>query len=154
MPRHSGFLLHMGLAVHIRQPGQLNELDQIPDRVLDLYDDLEPEACDWVRSIPEQVDRVYVGDEFCVHRMPEPDVLKGVMRWADTKGWPVTLLTPPSTDEGLEICSRLFRLLEGEVPVERVVRHAGLVQPPGPGLRLVARVGLPPRLRPRPRGPR
>jgi hypothetical protein len=111
----------MELAVHIRQPDQLNELDQIPDRVLDLYDDLEPEARDWVRSIPEQVDRVYVGDEFCVHRMPEPDVLEEITRWSGRKGWPVTLLTPPSTDEGLEICSRLFRLLEREIPGAEVV---------------------------------
>ena len=65
----------MELAVHIRNPGQLDELDRIPDQLLDLYEGLEPEARDWVHSIPEQVERVYIGDEFCVHRTPEPDAL-------------------------------------------------------------------------------
>ncbi len=72
----------MELAIHIRNPGQLDELDRLPNQVLDLYADLEPEARDWVRSIPERVERVYVGDEFCIHRMPEPDVLEAITRSA------------------------------------------------------------------------
>jgi hypothetical protein len=114
---------HMELAIHIRQRGQLDELDRIPNQVCELYEDLEPEAQNWVRSIPERVERVYVGDEFCVHRMPEPDVLEAITRSAGSKGWPVTLLTPPVTDEGLDRCSRLFRLLEREAPDTEVVAN-------------------------------
>ena len=39
---------------------QLDQLDRIPNQVCELYEDLEPEAQNWVRSIPEQVERVYV----------------------------------------------------------------------------------------------
>jgi len=118
----------MELAVHIRQPGQLDELDRIPEHVLDLYKDLEPEVRDWVHSIPGQVERVYVGDEFCVHRLPDAAELEAVIRKADDKGWPVTLLTPPVTDDGLEKCSRLFRFLEREGPeAEVVVNDWGLL---------------------------
>jgi len=118
----------MELAVHIRQPSELDELDRIPNHVLDLYADLEPETQDWLRSIPKRVERIYVGDEFCVHRMPEPDVLKIITRSAASKGWPVTLLTPPVTDDGLEKCSRLFRFLAHEAPdAEVVVNDWGLL---------------------------
>lgn len=118
----------MELAIHIRHAGQLDELDRTPDQVLDLYTDLETEARAWVRSIPEQVERVYVGDEFCIHRMPEPEVLEAITRSARTKGWPVTLLTPPATDEGLERCSPLLGFLEREVPgAEVVVNDWGLL---------------------------
>ena len=118
----------MELAIHIRQPGHLDQLDRIPNQVCDLYADLEPEVRDWVRSIPEQVQRVYAGDEFCVHRMPEPEVLEGISRSARSKGWPITLLTPPVTDEGLERCSRLFRFLEQAAPgTEVVVNDWGLL---------------------------
>ena len=118
----------MELAIHIRQPGELDQLDHIPDQVLDLYEGLEPKAQDWVRSIPERVERVYVGDEFCIHRMPDPDVLEAIERSAGRKGWPVTLLTPPVTDDGLERCCRLFRLLEHGTPgAEVVVNDWGLL---------------------------
>jgi hypothetical protein len=118
----------MELTIHIRHAGQLDELDRIPDHVLDLYTDLHPEAQGWVRSIPEQVERVYVGDEFCIHRMPAPDVLEAITGSARRKGWPVTLLTPPVTDQGLERCSRLFGFLEREVPgAEVVVNDWGLL---------------------------
>jgi hypothetical protein len=53
--------------------------------------------------------------------MPEPDVLEAITRSAGRKEWPVTLLTPPATDEGLERCCRLFRFLEREVPGAEVV---------------------------------
>jgi hypothetical protein len=118
----------MEVAIHIRQPSELDQLDRIPGHLLDLYVDLEAEAQDWVRSIPEQVERVYVGDEFCIHRMPEADVLEVITGSAGRKGWPVTLLTPPVTDEGLERCSRLFRLLERKAPgAEVVVNDWGLL---------------------------
>jgi len=118
----------MELAVHIRHPGQLDELDRMPDHILALYADLEPEAQDWLRSIPREVQRVYVGDEFCVHRLPDPPDLEAVTRKAAGKGWDVTLLTPPVTDDGLEKCSRLFRFLEREAPgTEVVVNDWGLL---------------------------
>jgi hypothetical protein len=118
----------MELAIHIRQPGQLDELDRIPEQVCGLYQDLEPEVEEWVRSIPGRVDRVYLGDEFCIHRMPVPDALQRITLSAARKGWPVTLLTPPVTNEGLERCSRLLRLLEQEAPgAEVVVNDWGLL---------------------------
>jgi hypothetical protein len=113
----------MELAVHIRNPGQLDQLDRIPDSVLDLYEDLEPQARDWIQLIPEQVVRVYVGDEFCIHRLPDPADLEVVTRKVSGKGWNITLLTPPATDEGLEKCSRLFRSLEPHAPATEVVAN-------------------------------
>jgi hypothetical protein len=111
----------MDLAVHVRHPGQLAELDRIPECVLDLYEDLESETRDWVRTIPGRVERVYVGDEFCVHRLPDLSGLQELSRSAAGKGCEVTLLTPPVTDDGLEKCSRLFQYLEREVPGTEVV---------------------------------
>jgi len=118
----------MELAVHVRHPGQLDQLHRIPKQVCDLYEDLEPRVQDWVFSIPEHVERVYVGDEFCVHRMPDPAALEAITRSANGNGWRVTLLTPPVTDEGMERCSRLFRLLETQIPgTEVVVNDWGLL---------------------------
>lgn len=106
----------MELAVHLRHPDQLKELDQITALLLGLYGDLDPEVRAWLRSIPDRVERLYVGDEFCIHRMPDAAALEALMRTADTSGCRVTLLTPPVTDEGLERCASLFRLLETQAP--------------------------------------
>jgi hypothetical protein len=111
----------MEISVHIRYSGQLDQLDRIPEQILDLYVGLDLEEQDWAGSIPDQVRRIYVGDEFCVHRLPDLARLEDVCSVAAEKGLDVTLLSPPVTDDGLERCTPLLRFLEKEAPGSEVV---------------------------------
>lgn len=118
----------MELAVHIRETHQLEALDGVPRHLWEFYEDPDLEEQDWVGSIPEEVQRIYVGDEFCVHRLPDLADLEDVSDAAAGKGWGVTLLTPPVTDHELERSSPLFRFLEKEAPeTEVVVNDWGLL---------------------------
>ena len=118
----------MELAVHLRDPSQLEELDRIPSQLSEFYGTGEIEKQDWARSIPDCVQRVYTGDEFCIHRMPDPGMLEETLQGAANKSWDVTLLTPPVTNEGLERCLTLFRFLEQHAPeTEVVVNDWGLL---------------------------
>ncbi|MCP4691434.1 MAG: hypothetical protein GY859_25545, partial [Desulfobacterales bacterium] len=65
--------------------------------------------------------RIYVGDEFCSCRMPGLKELETFERFAAEKELPITLLTPPLTDEGLERICPLFEHLSNNHPDAEVV---------------------------------
>lgn len=118
----------MELAVQLREAGQLESLEGVAEHLTEFYEDSDLDAEDFLGLIPKEVQRIYVGDEFCVHRLPDLVELEAAAGEAAGKGWDLTLLTPPVTDDGLEKCSRLFRFLEGEsVVTEVVVNDWGLL---------------------------
>ena len=119
----------MELAVHVREVHQVENLKGIPLHLSEFYGGSDLEAQDWLGSLPVEVRRIYVGDEFCVHRLPDLATLEDFSGKASTRGWDITLLTPPVTDDGLEKCALLFRFLEKEVPGSEVVANDwGLVR--------------------------
>lgn len=119
----------MELAVHVRDAHQLEALDGVVRHLFEFYEDSDFGEQDLTHSISEPVERVYVGDEFCVHRLPDVAALENLSGIASTKGWDITLLTPPVTDDGLKKCALLFRFLEKAVPGSEVVANDwGLVR--------------------------
>ncbi len=111
----------MELAVHVREPSQLEAFEGVRGHLTALYgeDTLRPTLQD-VR-FPDSFGRIYVGDEFCIHRMVDPEGLETYVRMARARSWALTLLTPPITDEGLERCAPLFKRLEDPLLKAEVV---------------------------------
>lgn len=119
----------MEWAVHVREPSQLESFEGFRPHLTALYgeDTLGKALQDAL--FPDSFARIYVGDEFCQHRMVEPKKLEAFVRMAQDRSWAVTLLTPPVTDPGLERCARLLDLLEGaDLEAEVVVNDWGALQ--------------------------
>jgi hypothetical protein len=67
------------------------------------------------------VSRVYVGDEFCFHRLPNLAAFKALLRAADAHGYGLTLLTPVLTDPQMAGAAPLFAHLGARRPDTEVV---------------------------------
>jgi hypothetical protein len=67
------------------------------------------------------LDRIYVGDEFCPTRLPDPQELNRFCGFAEQKNLSLTLLTPVLTDQGIEHCTPLFDGLNQWNPKAEVV---------------------------------
>ena len=111
----------MELACHIRDVGQLKKLDEIPGHLINLYGQNALGEEDRIEEIPGSFDRVYIGDEFCINRLPSLPELEVLYQFVEKKGLGVTFLTPYLTDEGLERCSPLFDYLKKRDPRAEVV---------------------------------
>ena len=119
----------MELAVHLREPLPLETFEGVWEHLTALYGEAKLESELRGIPLPEQPRRMYVGDEFCLHRLPDPEELGGFVRQANELSWAVTLLTPPVTDEGLEKCAPLFDRLDGpHLGAEVVVNDWGALQ--------------------------
>jgi len=116
----------MELAVHLRAPSQLEAFEGVRGHLTALYEeDTLEEELQGVR-VPDSFRRIYVGDEFCLHRLVDPQELDAFVCMAKDRSHAVTLLTPPVTDEGLEKCAPLFdRLDDGHLEAEVVVNDWG-----------------------------
>jgi hypothetical protein len=102
----------MELAVHIRDPSQLEAFVSVSGHLTALYgDDTLGKELQGL-PFPDAFGRIYVGDEFCLHRMVDLKDLDAFVGAAEARAWAVTLLTPPVTDEGLEKCVPLFERLD------------------------------------------
>lgn len=55
--------------------------------------------------------RLYVGDEFCAHRLPSIGELQSLAGYAKARQWGLTLLTPPLTDQGIKDHWPLFEFM-------------------------------------------
>jgi hypothetical protein len=111
----------MELACHVRDPGQLGRPLNVADHLSSLYGDLSPGEKVWTEKVPERLDRLYVGDEFCSNRMPSLATLKAICERAEHERWGLTLLTPWLTDEGLDKCTQLLDYLGERAPQSEVV---------------------------------
>lgn len=86
--------------------------------------------------------RIYVGDEFCPHRLPTLQELLAFGAWAEDHRLPITLLTPVMTDGELQRCIPLVEgFYRGHPDAEVVVNDWGVLhsfRDRYPGLRLSA----------------
>lgn len=81
-----------------------------------------------IEDIVSQPDRIYIGDEFCPKRLPDVKDLKNMLKAADQKGLPVTLLTPVLTDGGITACGKLFETFhQWDHAAEVVVNDLGVL---------------------------
>ena len=109
----------MELGVHIRDVDQAAMIYDVPGHLAGLYG----QGQDWSALVPQDSVRLYVGDEFCVHRLPHQDELDALLQLATENRWEATFLTPPLSDRGLERCERLFDCLEQNLPRTEVVAN-------------------------------
>lgn len=85
----------MELAVHVRNLDQLAHARDL--------------AHGWAgEGGGADVSRIYIGDEFCFHRLPGLADLEAFLRAAEAGGYGLTLLTPVLTDPQIERVSPLF----------------------------------------------
>ena len=121
----------MSLALHIRPPlnGDLN--NRIADHLAALYhrsgfstDKGFVQICDRISKQP--LTHVYVGDEFCVHRVPGTQDLSEVIRHVTELGLKISLLLPVMTDAQLDMLnSRIETLCNLNSKAEVVVNDLG-----------------------------
>lgn len=72
--------------------------------------------------------RLYFGDEFCIHRLPDLSRLKEILSFAIEKKLPITFLTPVASDFGIDCCQVLFDYLAQHAPdTEIVVNDWGMM---------------------------
>jgi hypothetical protein len=72
--------------------------------------------------------RLYLGDEFCHHLIPTMAELETVLAWCQERQVPLTLATPPVTDDGLRDLRPLLRRLQGEPGAEVVANDWGTLR--------------------------
>ena len=111
----------MELACHIRHINQLDRLVDIPAHLMMFYPEGPERAPGWPRSLTTACTRIYVGDEFCVARMPTLPELKRFGEMTLKMGHDLTLLTPVMTDKEIEGASPLFGYLNENLPGTEVV---------------------------------
>jgi hypothetical protein len=83
-------------------------------------------------------ERLYLGDEFCHHLIPTPQDLETALAWCAGRRIPLTLATPPVTDEGMQDLRPLLARLQAEADAEVVANDWGtlrLLQRQYPGLK-------------------
>lgn len=133
----------MSLACHIRHIGQLERLSEVPVHLMTFY------ATDGSEKAPRGTcasigpcTRIYVGDEFCVARMPSLAALKRFAESASAMGLSLTLLTPVMTDVDIPRIVPLFDYLNACHPGAEVVFNdwgvMGLLRSGHPALTLAA----------------
>jgi len=106
----------MELGIHFRNNDLAAAIHDLPEHLTTQYG----ETHDWSALLPAQL-RVYLGDEFCVHRLPRPHELEQLVHSATQQQLPVTFLTPPLSNSGLEKCTPLFDCLQHTIPQTEVV---------------------------------
>ena len=111
----------MQFAVHITCLEQTRIIPQIFAHLEAFYEPGAMQGRDWPDLMAENSVRIYVGNEFCIHRLPHIDELDAVCRSANAISGGLTLLTPPLTDEGMEKCAAVFEYFKENAPQAEVV---------------------------------
>ena len=133
----------MNLACHIRHIGQLEHLTAVPEHLMTFYATNESEqAPQGTRASMGACTRIYVGDEFCVTRMPSLAEVKRFAESAASMGLALTVLTPMMTDVEIPRIVPLFEYLNDCHPGVEVVFNdwgvMGLLRSEYPALTLSA----------------
>jgi hypothetical protein len=112
----------MNLACHIRHIRQLDRLATVQAHLMTFY------AADGSETAPRKTDafigpctRIYVGDEFCVARMPSLPALKRFAESAATLNLALSVLTPVMSDADIARLAPLFAYLNACHPGVEVV---------------------------------
>jgi hypothetical protein len=94
--------------------------------------DLQPAAPGWTATLasgtPVTFGRLYAGAEFCRHLIPNAAGWAAVLALADRRGVPVTLRTPPVTDDDLPRLEALLTALRDREGAEVVVNDWGTLR--------------------------
>jgi hypothetical protein len=81
-----------------------------------------------LEAVLSKPDRIYIGDEFCLTRMPNIKVFSEFITFADKKNLPLTILTPVMTNQGIEHCTELFdKIYQWNSDTEVVVNDIGVL---------------------------
>lgn len=117
----------MTLAYHI----QFDRIPDTPVRPFSMKRLYEKAGCFWDdpdRVITLPVSRFYIGDEFCIHRMPNASRLMQLLTYASALNTPLTLLTPFMSDFGMDTCIPILDMLaENDPETEIVVNDWGML---------------------------
>lgn len=111
----------MSLGYHIQNSFNVNRLPTLWDRLPQLYEQAG-EKWENPAAMPQQRwNRFYIGDEFCIHRLPDLDRIREILSLSKKLDVPVTLLTPVVSDFGIETCMPLFSYLSTAAPETEIV---------------------------------
>ena len=97
----------MEWALHIRSLDQLKD-HRYPWRWTEFYDAASEASA---LKPPECFGHIYLGDEFCPHRLPSLQELHRVIEFTQSRSLSLTLITPMVSDAGLENCRPLLDTL-------------------------------------------
>jgi hypothetical protein len=93
---------------------------------------LAPATMGWSATLIDGVavtfSRLYVGDEFCQQLIPSGRELESMIELADSRHVPVTLATPPVTDDGLDGLGPALRALADRPAAEVLVNDWGTLR--------------------------
>jgi hypothetical protein len=118
----------MELAVHLRNPQHVQALNDLPGHLSMLYDGKAFKGLDASALVDQRSLRLYIGDEFCIHRLPGIDELDAICQAAKGENRALTFLTPPLTDAGIARCGPLFDILKDmDYGTEVVVNDWGVL---------------------------
>lgn len=111
----------MEIGLHLRSSAQAESFPGLGAHLTLVYG---PDKLEKIGAyLPRCVRRFYLGDEFCVNRMPSEKEFEDLLHLAAAKNRPVSLLTPPLTDEGLARCLPFFDRLRSVQPAPEVVAN-------------------------------
>jgi hypothetical protein len=116
------------IGFHIRTPDRLGGVGHFFDHLEGVYGSafLTGKGCK--EEIALDVTRLYIGDEFCPHRLPDPKQLDAFFVFAEENRLALTLLTPPLSDRELERFSALWTALnQSKKNIEVVVNDLGVL---------------------------
>jgi len=111
----------MEMAVYLRSPQHAHALNDLPGHLSILYGENAIKGMEWPALVDQSALRLYLGDEFCIHRLPSIDELDVLCQMAKMENKDLTFLTPPLTDDGIDKCGPLFDILKGMDPGTEVV---------------------------------
>ena len=118
----------MELAVHLRDLTDAQALNDLPEHLSILYGEKAFKELDWSALVDQRSLRLYIGDEFCIHRLPSIDELDAICKVAKGDFRGLTFLTPPLTDDGIDRCGPLFDILKDmDLGTEVVVNDWGVL---------------------------
>ena len=113
----------MELAVHLRSVEQADGLGRLQEHLSSIYESAFSKGVELGEDLTRSFDRIYIGDEFCPHRVPRPAEFVALLNFARDSNKHVTLLTPPLTDSGIEALSPALNRLRDSFPEAEVVAN-------------------------------
>lgn len=115
-------------ALHIRSLDQALEPDGIFKHLEGFYDSKILRRIKVDRNISLHVNRLYLGDEFCSHRLSDLNFMREISQFARENRLELTILTPVLTDREMDRYTPLFDYLnEFHKNVEVVVNDMGVI---------------------------
>ncbi len=130
------------IAIHIRTIDRSEDFNRFFRHLKTFYGTASFGMHSMENDVSPNITRLYIGDEFCPHRLPDMDALHDFSRFAQDNRLALTMLTPPLSDREIERHFSLFDYLNKfHNNVEIVVNDMGVIlflKKGFPLLRLVA----------------